>query len=136
MKNTMEYMIGNNAVQIINTGKKIRVVDVKKRRTRKCFVKKAALMLALSTSVFLSCFLVVTLHNTVTTMERQNYALKNEIAQLSRENYTQEKEQDNEAIDYNLILKKAKALGMDFPSREQIYEYDADRSSAVRINAE
>ena len=32
MKTTMEYMVGNTAVQIVNTGKRIKVIDIKKEK--------------------------------------------------------------------------------------------------------
>ena len=39
MRITTDYMIGNTAIQIVNTGRKIKIVDVEKQRTKKRFLK-------------------------------------------------------------------------------------------------
>lgn len=134
MKITTDYIVGNTAIQIVNTGKKIKVVDVEKEKKKKDFLK-AALLTVVSTAVLLACcFLIVTLHNTSNMLDQKNYALKSEIDELERKNAVLTRESENVEIDYKELYKKAKEMGMDFPTSDQVYEYDAEKSTAVRIN--
>lgn len=134
MKITTDYIVGNTAIQIVNTGKKIKVVDVEKEKKKKDFLK-AALLTVVSTAVLLACcFSIVTLHNTSNMLDQKNYALKSEIDELERKNAVLARESENVEIDYHELYKKAKEMGMDFPARDQVYEYDAEKSTAVRIN--
>ncbi len=134
MKNTMDYTVGNTAIQIINTGRRIRVVDVEKRKVRRHFAKKICLAASITAAMLFSCFTLVGLHNSQTTLERQNFLLRNEIAALRTENATKEKELEELPIDYREIMKKAKKFGMHFPTSAQVYEYDIEKSTAVRLN--
>ena len=35
MKVTMDYVVGNTAIQIVNTGKKVKIVDVEKQKKKR-----------------------------------------------------------------------------------------------------
>lgn len=134
MKATMDYMVGNTAIQIVNTGKKIKIIDVEKEKVKRRFWKKLLLVLAVGIMMFSSCFYVVKLQNTETLLDRQIYDLKGQIEDLQHENTVLEKENEDQEIDYKTIYKKALEMGMKFPSNNQIYEYHVDKSTAVRIN--
>ena len=40
MKVTMDYVVGNTAIQIVNTGKKVKIVDVEKQKKKRKFIKQ------------------------------------------------------------------------------------------------
>ena len=66
-------------------------------------------------------------------LEQQNYKLKSEIEGLEQENAVLARETENVIVDYKELFTKAKELGMDFPSSDQVYEYNVEKSNAVRI---
>ena len=39
MKVTMDYVVGNTAIQIVNTGKKVKIVDVEKQKKKRKFIR-------------------------------------------------------------------------------------------------
>ena len=43
MKVTMDYVVGNTAIQIVNTGKKVKIVDVKNRRRKESLLNSGLL---------------------------------------------------------------------------------------------
>lgn len=63
MKSTTEYMIGNTAVQIVNKGKRICVVDVKKRKQKGRMVKRGLVTVIMAAMLTVACFYVVRLNN-------------------------------------------------------------------------
>lgn len=128
----MDYMVGNTAFQIVNTGRKIKVINVEKEKVKKRFWKRMLSTLAIGFSFFWCCMIVLELQNTKTLLDKENYALETQIATLEQENVVLEKETDEVLIDYEDIFKQAKALGMDFPKQEQIYEYEVKKSTTVR----
>lgn len=134
MKTTTDYMIGNTAIQIVNTGKKIKIVDVEKQKVRKRFWKKFCLTLLTGSIVLTSCFYVVNLQNTKVFLDKQVYVLQGQIDDLEKENIILEKENEKVKIDYDEVYQKARELGMVFPTYKQLYYYDANKSTAVRIN--
>ena len=136
MKITTDYMVGSTAIQIINTGRKIKVIDVEKEKKKRYFLK--ILFVTLFSSIFFlfSCFYIVKLHNTSTMLDKQNYILQGEIKHLEEENAVLIKETENITVDYRELYKKAKELGMKFPTEGQVYHYEAERSSTVKINSE
>lgn len=133
MRITTDYMVGNTAIQIVNTGRKIKVIDVEKEKKKRYFAK--VFLVTLFSSVFFlsSCFYIVKLHNKSVTLDKTNYILQGEIKNLERENAVLTKETENITVDYKKLYKKAKALGMKFPTKGQIYHYDAERSSTVKM---
>ena len=114
MKITTDYVIGNTAIQIVNTGKRIKIVDVEKRARKKRFWKRCCITFLTGILILSSCFYVVDLQNTKVFLDKQVYALEGQIDTLEKE---------------NLILTKK-----NFPTNDQIYYYDAGKSTAVRIN--
>lgn len=134
MKTTTDYMIGNTAIQIINTGRKIKVIDVEKEKKKRHFVKILFVTLIGSIFFLYSCFYIVKLHNTSTMLDRQNYILQGEIRHLEEENAVLIKETENITVDYRELYKKAKELGMKFPKKGQVYQYQAERGTTVKIN--
>ncbi len=134
MKTTMDYMVGNTALKIVNTGRKIKVIDVEKEKIKKSFWKRMIITLAVGVSFFWCCMFVLELQNTKTLLGEENYMLTTQIAALEQENVVLEKEADEVVIDYEDIFKQAKALGMDFPTQDQIYEYKVKKSSTIRYS--
>lgn len=134
MKNTMDYMVGSTAFQIISKGNKIKVINVEKEKKRKQFARRCVLCFLSGLLVFGSCFYVVSLNHTRGELNRQVYSLRDEVNQMEEENCLLTQQEEQKKIDYNKILVKAKALGMDFPKKNQVFLYTVSKSSAVRVN--
>lgn len=134
MKNTLDYMAGNTAIRIVNKGKKIRIVDVEKEKKKKKFRKKCIATTLAALLVLSGCMYVVALQNTQVFLEEEVYELKEETRGLEEENRLLARNVEQREVDYKKIYAKAKALGMRFPQKEQIYKYTADKSTAVRVN--
>lgn len=133
MKTTMDYMIGNTAIQIINTGNKIKVIDVEKRKIRKKFWGRFILVSLLTAILAVTCFYVVQLENRKVLLDKQVYALQAQIEELEKENLVLEKQNSETPIDYQDIFTRARELGMRFPTNQQIETYTVEKSTAVRL---
>lgn len=134
MKTTQDYFVGNTAIQIVRTGRKIKVVDVEREARRRKIVKELFITVIVGILVLVSSFYVVHLHNKEELLDRQNYSLQYDIESLERKNSIIEKNIENMVLDYNDILKKAKKLGMRFPKKNQKYTYNAKKSTLVRVH--
>lgn len=134
MKTTMDYMVGNTAIQIINTGKKIKIVDVEKEKVRKKFLARLILVTLIAAMLMVTCFYVVQLQNRRALLDREIYTLQTQVEDLQKENLVLEKQNAEVAIDYEGIYNKALELGMRFPTNQQIQTYTVEKSTAVRIN--
>ena len=134
MKTTMEYVVGNTALQIINTGKRIKVVDVEKKETRRFFIKTVLMILFISAISLFGCVWLISLQKQSTVMTEQVYTLQSQVTDLEMETKGLRKEVDNLTVDYAEILKKAKVLGMDFPKEGQILSYENLPSNMVRVS--
>lgn len=134
MKTTMDYMVGNTAIQIINTGKKIKIVDVEKEKVRKKFLTRLIVVTLIATMLMVTCFYVVQLQNQKALLDREIYTLQTQVEDLQKENIVLEKQNAEVAIDYEKIYKKALELGMRFPTSQQMDTYTVEKSTAVRIN--
>lgn len=134
MRITTDYMIGNTAIQIVNTGKKIKIVDVEKQKTRKRFMKWLCITMVTALITFAGCFYVVRLQNTKVFLDRQVYALQGQITDLEKENSVLKRENEQEAIDYDKVFQQALVMGMNFPKQEQLHVYQSEKSTAVRLN--
>lgn len=134
MKTTMEYVVGNTALQIINTGKRIKVVDVEKQETRRFFIKTVLMILFISAISLFGCVWLISLQKQSTVMTEQVYTLQSQVTDLEMETKGLRKEVDNLTVDYAEILKKAKVLGMDFPKEGQILSYENLPSNMVRVS--
>lgn len=136
MKTMMEYTVGNTAIQIVNTGKKIKVIDVKKEKQKKKAIRRISVSLVAVFAMVWCCFYVVNLQNAETFLDEQVYALQLEIENLEHENALLALEYESQAMDYDEILAKAKSMGMRFPTSDQLYQYTVQKSTAIRINKE
>lgn len=136
MKITMDYMVGNTAIQIINTGKRIKVVDVQKREVRRSLWRHFVVAATITMLLVTSCFYVVRLENQKVLLDKQVYALQAQIDDMAHENDAMRKQEMETPIDYDAIFAKAKAMGMSFPTNEQVGSYEVDKSTAVRISDE
>ena len=136
MKTMMEYTVGNTAIQIVNTGKKIKVIDVKKEKKKKKAIRRISVSLVAVFAMVWCCFYVVNLQNAETFLDEQVYALQLEIENLEHENALLALEYESQAMDYDEILAKAKSMGMRFPTSDQLYQYTVQKSTAIRINKE
>lgn len=134
MKTTMEYTVGNTAIQIINTGKKIKVIDVKKEQRKRKIAKRAGITLATVFFIVWSCFYIVNMQNAQTMLDKEIYSLQAEIERMEHENNVLSKEYESQAMDYNDIYVKAKSLGMCFPKPSQLERYTVQKSTAIRMS--
>lgn len=136
MKAVSEYVIGNTAVRIVDTGRRIRVIDIEQEHKRKQFRKTVVATVLAATLSFATSLSVVSFQNSQTLLDRQIYSLKTEIDHLERENKVLEKKnEENEKLSYAKVLKKAKAMGMHFPKKQAVKQYTYRKGTAVKMYA-
>ncbi len=133
MKSTTEYMIGNTAVQIVNKGKRICVVDVKKRKQKGRMVKRGLVTVIMAAMLTVACFYVVRLNNQQVILGDSVQRLQDQVTVLKEKTEEMKREASDAALDYDTIFFKAKKLGMKFPKQDQVYDYKVQKSTAVRV---
>ena len=133
MKSTTEYMIGNTAVQIVNKGKRICVVDVKKRKQKGRMVKRGLVTVIMAAMLTVACFYVVRLNNQQVILGDSVQRLQDQVTVLKEKTEEMKREASDAALDYNTIFSKAKKLGMKVPKQNQVYDYKVQKSTAVRV---
>lgn len=133
MKSTTEYMIGNTAVQIVNKGKRICVVDVKKRKQKGRMVKRGLVTVIMAAMLTVACFYVVRLNNQQVILGDSVQRLQDQVTVLKEKTEEMKREASDAALDYDTIFAKAKKLGMKFPKQDQVYDYKVQKSTAVRV---
>ena len=133
MKSTTEYMIGNTAVQIVNKGKRICVVDVKKRKQKGRMVKRGRVTVIMAAMLTVACFYVVRLNNQQVILGDSVQRLQDQVTVLKEKTEEMKREASDAALDYDTIFSKAKKLGMKFPKQDQVYDYKVQKSTAVRV---
>lgn len=133
MKSTTEYMIGNTAVQIVNKGKRICVVDVEKRKQKGRMVKRGLVTVIMAAMLTVACFYVVRLNNQQVVLGDSVQRLQDQVTVLKEKTEEMKREASDAALDYNTIFSKAKKLGMKFPKQDQVYDYKVQKSTAVRV---
>ena len=133
MKSTTEYMIGNTAVQIVNKGKRICVVDVKKRKQKGRMVKRGLVTVIMAAMLTVACFYVVRLNNQQVILGDSVQRLQDQVTVLKEKTEEMKREASDAALDYDTIFSKAKILGMKFPKQDQVYDYKVQKSTAVRV---
>ena len=133
MKTTMDYMVGNTAIQIVNTGRKIKIVDVEKRAVKKRFWKRFFMVSFIAAALMVACFYVVRLENQKVLLDQQVYELQAQVKDLEKENLVMEKQNEEVPIDYQDIYNRALGLGLKFPTEQQVQTYTVEKSTAVRM---
>lgn len=133
MKSTTEYMIGNTAVQIVNKGKRICVVDAKKRKQKGRMVKRGLVTVIMAAMLTVACFYVVRLNNQQVILGDSVQRLQDQVTVLKEKTEEMKREASDAALDYDTIFSKAKKLGMKFPKQDQVYDYKVQKSTAVRV---
>ena len=133
MKSTTEYMIGNTAVQIVNKGKRICVVDVKKRKQKGRMVKRGLVTVIMAAMLTVAWFYVVRLNNQQVILGDSVQRLQDQVTVLKEKTEEMKREASDAALDYDTIFSKAKKLGMKFPKQDQVYDYKVQKSTAVRV---
>lgn len=133
MKLTTEYMIGNTAVQIVNKGKRICVVDVEKRKQKGRMVKRGMVTVIMAAMLTVACFYVVRLNNQQVILGDSVQSLQDQVTVLKEKTEEMKREASDAALDYDTIFSKAKKLGMKFPKQDQVYGYKVQKSTAVRV---
>lgn len=133
MKSTTEYMIGNTAVQIVNKGKRICVVDVKKRKQKGRMVKRGLVTVIMAAMLTVACFYVVRLNNQQVILGDSVQRLQDQVTVLKEKTEEMKREASDAALDYDTIFSKAKKLEMKFPKQDQVYDYKVQKSTAVRV---
>lgn len=133
MKAVTEYVIGNTAVKIVDTGRRIRVIDVEQQKERIHFAKTAIAVVVAAALSFITCLSVVNFQHSKTCLDRNIFTLKAEIETLERENKTLEKKVQERELPYNKIYKKAIAMGMDFPKNDHVKQYTYKKGSGIHL---
>ena len=136
VKVTMDYVVGNTAIQIVNTGKKVKIVDVEKQKKKRKFIKQWIIASAASLVLILSCFQIVRMENQEVLLNKQVYQLASQIDVLEKENLALKKQEADVTISYDDLFARAKALGMKFPTNYQVQTYTVEKSTAVRLYGE
>ena len=126
-------MIGNTAVQIVNKGKRICVVDVEKRKQKGRMVKRGLVTVIMAAMLTVACFYVVRLNNQQVILGDSVQRLQDQVTVLKEKTEEMKREASDAALDYNTIFSKAKKLGMKFPKQDQVYDYKVQKSTAVRV---
>ena len=132
MKVTMDYVVGNTAIQIVNTGKKVKIVDVEKQKKKRKFIKQWIIASAASLVLILSCFQIVRMENQEVLLNQ----LASQIDVLEKENLALKKQEADVTISYDDLFARAKSLGMKFPTNCQVQTYTVEKSTAVRLYGE
>lgn len=133
VKVTMDYVVGNTAIQIVNTGKKVKIVDVEKQKKKRKFIKQWIIASAASLVLILSCFQIVRMENQEVLLNKQVYQLASQVDVLEKENLALKKQEADVTISYDDLFARAKALGMKFPTNYQVQTYTVEKSTAVRL---
>ena len=133
MRAVSDFVIGNTAVRIVDTGRRIRVIDVEKQQVKKQFRKVAAATLFAATLTLGSSLSLINQQNSQTLLNKQVFSLKSEINRLEKENQCLAKSIEENEIPYHVIYKKATALGMHFPKQSRIKEYNYKKGSGIKI---
>ena len=136
MKVTMDYVVGNTAIQIVNTGKKVKIVDVEKQKKKRKFIKQWIIASAASLVLILSCFQIVRMENQEVLLNKQVYQLASQIDVLEKENLALKKQEADVTISYDDLFARAKSLGMKIPTNCQVQTYTVEKSTAVRLYGE
>lgn len=136
VKVTMDYVVGNTAIQIVNTGKKVKIVDVEKQKKKRKFIKQWIIASAASLVLILSCFQIVRMENQEVLLNKQVYQLTSQVDVLEKENLALKKQEADVTISYDDLFARAKALGMKFPTNCQVQTYTVEKSTAVRLYGE
>lgn len=136
VKVTMDYVVGNTAIQIVNTGKKVKIVDVEKQKKKRKFIKQWVIASAASLVLILSCFQIVRMENQEVLLNKQVYQLASQVDVLEKENLALKKQEADVTISYDDLFARAKALGMKFPTNYQVQTYAVEKSTAVRLYGE
>ncbi len=134
MRTTMDYMVGNTAIQIRSRKNKITVIDVRKERVRKSILKHLLAALVITGLLILLCFYVVRLENQKVMLDKSVYALQSQVDDMIKGNIVLQKEEQSLFVDYDTIYKKALTMGMKFPKKQQVGTYDAQKSTVVRMS--
>ena len=132
MKIVTDYMVGNTAVRFINTGRRVKIIDVERKKIRKSFLRHFVVSFFLAALLAISCLYVVRLENKQVMLDKEVYVLTNEVNQLEKEKLIIQKKQEEQPLNYETIYKKARALGMRFPTNAQISAYEVEKSTAIR----
>ena len=124
MKAVSDYLIGNVAVRIVDTGRSIRVIDIEKATEKRRF-RKAIIAIMLTAVLSLTTSLgVVNRQSFRTSLEKQVYVLRSDIESMEQENLILKKKiEEDERLSYREIYKKARTLGMAFPKKGQVKAY-------------
>jgi len=128
--------VGNTAIQIVNTGKKVKIVDVEKQKKKRKFIKQWIIASAASLVLILSCFQIVRMENQEVLLNKQVYKLASQIDVLEKENLALKKQEADVTISYDDLFARAKSLGMKFPTNCQVQTYTVEKSTAVRLYGE
>ncbi len=134
MRATMDYMVGNTAIQIRSSKNKITVIDVRKEKVRKSILKHLLAALVITGLLILLCFYVVRLENRKVMLDKSVYALQSQVDDMIKGNIVLQKEEESLLVDYDTIYKKALMMGMKFPKKQQVGTYDMQKSTAVRMS--
>ncbi len=133
MRAVTDYVIGNTAVRIVDTGRRLRVIDVEKEREKKQFRKVAIATLLAALLTLGSSLSVVDYHSSHTMLDKHIYSLKSEIEELERENKCLEKKINENTLTYDEIYEKATALGMHFPLKKNVRNYRYKKGNGIRL---
>ncbi len=137
MKAEAQYMIEGTAVRIVDTGRRIRVINVEQHNAKQYFIKTLMIIIISAALALTSSLFLVDHTHTKVLLDKKIYTLKTQIETLEHENAVLEKHiEDDNPVNYEKILKKAHLMGMDFPTKDRVETYKFRKGSAIRLYEE
>ena len=135
MRASTNCEIGNNAVKIVETKRRIKVINVKKRKNKRQVVRNVLIAVALCATLVFCCSSVIHTCNKSLFVKQNICALNNQIDQLEKEKRDLLNEGDKARLNYGEVYSLAKnKLGMSFPTANQVYYYKSQKGTMIRAN--
>ena len=107
MKAEAQYMIEGTAVRIVDTGRRIRVINVEQHNAKQYFIKTLMIIIISAALALTSSLFLVDHTHTKVLLDKKIYTLKTQIETLEHENAVLEKHiEDDNPVNYEKILKK------------------------------
>lgn len=127
MKQITEMFVGNTAMQIVEKGNHIRVINIEQHKQRRFVIRNTLLVMVLSIMLVGISYSIIKNTNENVMLGREIAALNTEISQLEKEN-SDFRNNQYVTVDYDKLMKEAKGkYGMDFPKKKQVLSYQVEK---------
>jgi cell division protein FtsL len=135
LKASGNFVIENNAVRIVQTKHRIKVINVKKRKNKRQILRNVLVTMALCAMLVFCCTSIVQTCNQKLFVKQNICRLNSQIDQLEKEKRDLLNENDQAKLNYGDVYAFAKEkLGMSFPGSNQVYYYKNQKGTMIRAN--